>query len=66
MEKAGETGVAMASGDGVVRRNHPIFAAHAGDYMEHIAIVGCKMGKCTICEVPPKTLVTLTSIHCMT
>lgn len=56
LEKAGETGVAMASGDGVVRRNHPIFAAHAGDYMEHIAIVGCKMGECTTCEVPPKNL----------
>lgn len=56
LEKAGETGVAMASSDGVVQRNHPIFAAYAGDYIEHIAIVGYKMGECTTCEVPPKNL----------
>lgn len=46
----------MASGDGVIRRCHPIVAAYAADYMEQIVVVNCKMKKCLKCEVPPKEL----------
>ena len=52
----GLRGKAMASGDGVVRRCHPIFAANACDYLEQIATVGCKMGECASCTVHPQNL----------
>ncbi|KAI0764439.1 hypothetical protein BC629DRAFT_1583834 [Irpex lacteus] len=52
LRDAGLNGLHMSSGDGVVRRVHPIFAAHVGDYMENIAVVGCKMGECPRCTVP--------------
>ncbi|THH31606.1 hypothetical protein EUX98_g2563, partial [Antrodiella citrinella] len=48
----GSTGVQMASGDGVVRRCHPIFAAHVGDYLEQVLVTGVKYGECPCCEVP--------------
>ncbi|KIP01057.1 hypothetical protein PHLGIDRAFT_53274, partial [Phlebiopsis gigantea 11061_1 CR5-6] len=56
LKNAGSDGVAMASGDGLVRRCHPIFAASICDYMDQIAIVGCKMGECPTCEVPSDCL----------
>lgn len=46
----------MSSGDGVTRRCHPLLAAHGGDYMEHIATVGCKMGDCPRCVASGGTL----------
>ncbi|KAI0083122.1 hypothetical protein BDY19DRAFT_1037154 [Irpex rosettiformis] len=52
LREAGLNGLNLASGDGVARRTHPILAAHIGDYMENIAIVGCKMGECPRCTVP--------------
>jgi hypothetical protein len=54
--EAGKQGVPMASGDGVIRRCHPILAAYACDYMEQILVVGCKMGECSECQVPPHEL----------
>ena len=56
LETAGIHGIPMASGDGVLRRGHPLYAAHAGDYMEQIAVVGCKMGDCPQCDQPPNQL----------
>ncbi|KIP02336.1 hypothetical protein PHLGIDRAFT_79255 [Phlebiopsis gigantea 11061_1 CR5-6] len=56
LRDAGEVGIPMASGDGIVRRCHPIFAADACDYLEQIATVGCKMGECPTCQVPPHNL----------
>ena len=56
LEKAGKSGLPMASGDGLVRRGHPLLAAYVGDYLEHIAAVGCKMGECATCEVLPTQL----------
>ena len=61
LEKAGLVGLPMASGDGALRRGHPIYAAHAGDYMEQIAVVGCKMGDCPQCDQPFKQLGDLVS-----
>ncbi|KAI0343815.1 hypothetical protein BDW22DRAFT_1477302 [Trametopsis cervina] len=52
LKNAGLAGVPMASGDGVLRRTHPILAAHGGDYLENFLVVGCKMGECPRCTVP--------------
>lgn len=52
LREAGLNGLYMASGDGATPRVHPIFAAHVGDYMENIAVVGCKIGECPRCTVP--------------
>ncbi|KAI0088972.1 hypothetical protein BDY19DRAFT_1006916 [Irpex rosettiformis] len=52
LRKAGLDGLNMTTGDGMTHRTHPILAAHVGDYMENIAIVGCKMGECPRCTVP--------------
>ena len=46
LQRPGEHGVEMASGDGVIRRCHPIFAAHVGDYPEQVLVTGIKSGEC--------------------
>ncbi|KAG1811639.1 hypothetical protein EV424DRAFT_1473681 [Suillus variegatus] len=52
----GEDGVAMASGDGVVRRGHPIVACYSADYPEQLLTTGIKSGECPKCDVPHKEL----------
>lgn len=39
---AGIDGVNMRSGDGAVRRCHPLFACFAGDYPEQVLVTGVK------------------------
>ena len=56
LRAVGEPGMPIASGDGIWRRGHPIYAAHVSDYMEQIAVVGCKMGECPQCTVPSDEL----------
>ena len=56
LRAAGKDGISMASGDGAICRTHPIYAAHVGDYIEQIAVVGCKMMECPQCTVPPDEL----------
>ncbi|THH18011.1 hypothetical protein EUX98_g9024 [Antrodiella citrinella] len=56
LRTAGLDGVEMASGDGVVRRCHPIFAAHVGDYPEQCLVTGVYGGQCPCCTVPAKEL----------
>lgn len=51
LEEAGIDGIFMASGDGAVRRNHPLFAAFVGDYPEQLTVTCCKCGECPTCEV---------------
>ncbi|KAI0040188.1 hypothetical protein FA95DRAFT_1585098 [Auriscalpium vulgare] len=46
-------GVKMASGDGVVRRCHPIFAVFIGDYPEQVLVTCVKSGECPKCVVYP-------------
>ncbi|KAI0062603.1 hypothetical protein BV25DRAFT_1803728 [Artomyces pyxidatus] len=46
LELAGLQGIPMASGDGVIRRCHPILAAFVADYPEQCLIVGCKNMEC--------------------
>ena len=52
LEKAGIDGVWMTSGNGVVRRCHPIFATFVGDYPEQILVGALKTGQCPTCPVP--------------
>lgn len=54
--KAGKDGVTMASGDGVIRRCHPLLAAYSADYMEQIVVAGINSGQCPVCMVPRKEL----------
>ncbi|KAI0048603.1 hypothetical protein FA95DRAFT_1490591 [Auriscalpium vulgare] len=49
-------GTPMASGDGVVRRCHPIFATFIGDYPEQALVACVKYGHCPKCEVDPDDL----------
>ena len=56
LHAAGKSGITMASGDGVTCRTHPIYAAHIRDYIEQIAVVGCKMIECPQCTIPPDEL----------
>ncbi|KAI0039026.1 hypothetical protein FA95DRAFT_1504736 [Auriscalpium vulgare] len=46
LAEAGLHGVQMASGDGVVRRCHPVLACYVGDYPEQCRVVGCKNMDC--------------------
>ena len=54
--KAGETGVAMMSGDGVWHRCHPIFANFIGDYPEQALVTCTYYGRCPKCVVTPDKL----------
>ena len=47
----GDTGMPLASGDGVVRRGHPILAVYVGDYPEQVLVTGCKTGECPKCPI---------------
>ena len=52
----GETGIAMASGDGTWRRCHPIFSIFVGDYPEQTLVTCTYNGRCPKCTVPPDQL----------
>ncbi|KAI0070284.1 hypothetical protein K474DRAFT_1743338 [Panus rudis PR-1116 ss-1] len=52
LKQAGEDGVGMMRGDGLVFRCHPIFAAYVGDYLEQLLVAGVKYGECPICQAP--------------
>ncbi|KAH9850541.1 hypothetical protein C2E23DRAFT_869966 [Lenzites betulinus] len=52
LRQAGVDGMMLASGDGVLRRGHPLFAVHIGDYPEQVLVVGCKTGECPKCPIP--------------
>ncbi|KAI9447602.1 hypothetical protein H4582DRAFT_2107200 [Lactarius indigo] len=52
IESYGETGIAMATGDRIWYRCHPIFVTFIGDYPEQ-ALVACTYnGRCPKCIVP--------------
>ncbi|KAJ4483962.1 hypothetical protein J3R30DRAFT_3839006 [Lentinula aciculospora] len=63
LESAGASGVVMASGDGIERLNHPIFAAHIGDYPEQILVTCCITGHCPCCTIPRQRIGENTEPH---
>ncbi|KAH7903744.1 hypothetical protein BJ138DRAFT_1020140, partial [Hygrophoropsis aurantiaca] len=52
LKVAGKEGMSIASGDGVVRRGHPLLACYIGDYPEQLLISGMKTGECPKCDIP--------------
>ena len=56
IEKCGEQGLAMMSGDGIWRRCHPIFASFIGDYPEQALVTCTYNGRCPKCLVPSDQL----------
>ncbi|KAI0043223.1 hypothetical protein FA95DRAFT_1498903 [Auriscalpium vulgare] len=50
------TGLAMASGDGIWRRCHPVFAVFVGDYPEQALVTCTLFGTCPKCLVPHNEL----------
>ncbi|KAI0055548.1 hypothetical protein BV25DRAFT_1815428 [Artomyces pyxidatus] len=56
IRKAGEDGVKMEGGDGVIRRCHPIFAVFVGDYPEQALVACVKYGVCPKCVVTHEDL----------
>ncbi|KAJ7136421.1 hypothetical protein C8R43DRAFT_1089450 [Mycena crocata] len=51
LRDAGVIGLSMASGDGIIRRAHPIVACYIGDYPEQLLVTCVKTGWCPTCEV---------------
>ena len=54
LESAGVLGVEMVSGDGVIRRCHPLLAAFVGDYPEQCLVTCTK--HCPVCPTPKDEL----------
>ncbi|KAK7025769.1 hypothetical protein R3P38DRAFT_3531625 [Favolaschia claudopus] len=52
LEGPGTSGMQVTSGDGVMRRGHPIYATFVGDYPEQCLVTAIKTGECPTCEVP--------------
>ncbi|KAL0060521.1 hypothetical protein AAF712_012679 [Marasmius tenuissimus] len=51
LEKAGADGLHLASGDGLVRRAHPLLAIYACDYPEQITVTCARYGDCAECQI---------------
>ena len=56
LRTAGTEGINMRSGDGAVRRCHPLFACFVGDYPEQVLATGVKTTECPNCDVPSDEL----------
>ncbi|THU98815.1 hypothetical protein K435DRAFT_795398 [Dendrothele bispora CBS 962.96] len=56
LKKAGLEGIELKSGDGVVRRCHPILAVYVGDYPEQVLVTTGYYGDCASCECPKDEL----------
>ena len=56
IEKCGEQGLAMMSGNGIWQRCHPIFASFIGDYPEQALVTCTYNGRCPKCLVPSDQL----------
>ncbi|KAG1844739.1 hypothetical protein C8R48DRAFT_617813 [Suillus tomentosus] len=52
----GKDGMSIASGDGVLRRGHPLLACYIGDYPEQLLVTGMKTGECPKCDIPSTEL----------
>jgi hypothetical protein len=56
LKEAGIEGIAMADGNGILRRVHPILAVFIGDYPEQVFVTCIKTGRCPKCNVAPDDL----------
>jgi hypothetical protein len=56
LQHAGVFGIFMTCGNGLTRRNHPLFACFIGDYPEQILITCVSTGKCPSCTKPRNEL----------
>ncbi|KAJ7795018.1 hypothetical protein B0H14DRAFT_3555990 [Mycena olivaceomarginata] len=63
LRESGISGIEMASGDGVVRRCHPLLAIFAGDYPEQLLAACVKTGECPTCPVPRDELGDLLDVY---
>ncbi|KAF7332804.1 hypothetical protein MSAN_02431600 [Mycena sanguinolenta] len=63
LKAAGLDGIYTASGDGVLRRTHPILAVFSGDYPEQCLAAGCKAGECPTCPVESGELGDLEALY---
>ncbi|KAJ3748479.1 hypothetical protein DFH05DRAFT_1588862 [Lentinula detonsa] len=63
LEEVGATGLILASGDGIKRHRHPIFAAHVGDYPEQVLVACCITGHCPRCTIPRQQIGENTEPH---
>ncbi|KAG1874323.1 hypothetical protein F4604DRAFT_1880851 [Suillus subluteus] len=61
LENAGLDGLAMHSGDGILRRCHPLFACFIGDYPEQVLATTVKTMECPKCDIPPDELESATA-----
>ena len=52
----GAKGIEMASGDGIIRRCHPILVAYVSDYPEQLLVICCQNFKCPKCHVDREEL----------
>ncbi|KAF8835183.1 hypothetical protein BDN67DRAFT_992522 [Paxillus ammoniavirescens] len=51
LKDAGRMGRPMTSGDGVIRRGHPLLACYVGDYPEQVLVSGTITGDCPKCDI---------------
>ena len=51
LRDAGRNGVDMCSGDGAVRKVHPVLACYVADYPEQCLVTCAKYGTCPKCQV---------------
>src|SRR6266478_3940460 len=56
LEDIGISGIAMADGNGVLRRVHPILTIYIGDYPEQVLVTCTKSGRCPKCTTEPDEL----------
>ena len=56
LKAAGIQGIEISSGDGIIRRGHPILAAYVGDYPEQCLVTGAFTGNCPECDCPHNEL----------
>ena len=63
LKVAGIQGIEVMSGDGVVRRGHPILAVYVGDYPKQCLATGAFFRDCPVCDCPNKMLGTYPCQH---
>ncbi|KAG2365018.1 hypothetical protein BDR07DRAFT_1470591 [Suillus spraguei] len=61
LENTGLDGLAMRSGDGILRHCHPLFACFIGDYPEQVLATTVKTTECPKCDIPPDELESATA-----